>query len=374
MGERLDQQPDAHDVGQAEAPLERAVGDGPDHATDRDRGGQQAEAHRAHAEPLAGVQDEHGPRRAVGDVEREDREREGPHRRVREQPADALGHLVAEAPPLPAAPASGSWRPARRAPRRARTPRRSRRTAGPCRLRTGRRRSAVRPAGSWSGRRPASARWRCPGPRARTMPGSSVLLAESANVSAVPSTKSTTRIRAMLTLPVTIVAVRTASTPARRRFATTTIRRRSNRSAATPPMTPKRSTGRYSVSSASDTRNGSRVCEATSSGPAATTTPSPTLLTTVADSSQRKLDPSLPGATTSTNSAQASGATVSNAAKDVRNRVGDPLAQRLRFTVTTSNAEQSGCLIQGTTRGSRMRDSIADMSRAGGGLKVMSRS
>ena len=49
----------------------------------------------------------------------------------------------------------------------------------------------------------------------------------------------------------------------------TTMRRRSKRSAAAPPRTPKSSTGRYSLSSAIETRNGSRVWEATSSGPAA---------------------------------------------------------------------------------------------------------
>ena len=42
------------------------------------------------------------------------------------------------------------------------------------------------------------------------------------------------------------------------------------------------------------------VSDATSSGPAANTTPSPTLLMTVADRSQRKLRPSLLGARVST--------------------------------------------------------------------------
>src|SRR6185369_14960338 len=59
-------------------------------------------------------------------------------------------------------------------------------------------------------------------------------------------------------------------------------------------------TGRYSLSSASETRNGSRVCDATSSGPAEIASPSPMLLTTVADSSQRKLRPSRGGAMAST--------------------------------------------------------------------------
>ncbi len=100
----------------------------------------------------------------------------------------------------------------------------------------------------------------------------------------------------MPTSPVTMVTTRMASTKARTRFTTMTIRRRSNRSAATPPITPNRSVGRYSLKRARDTRNGSWVSEATSSGPADTTTPSPMLLTIVADSSQRKPDPSLVGA------------------------------------------------------------------------------
>ena len=73
----------------------------------------------------------------------------------------------------------------------------------------------------------------------------------------------------MFTASVTIVATSTARTMARPRFTTTTIRRRSNRSAAAPPMTPNSRNGRYSLNSASETRNGSRVCDATSSGPAA---------------------------------------------------------------------------------------------------------
>ena len=104
---------------------------------------------------------------------------------------------------------------------------------------------------------------------------------------------------AMLTVPPAIVATSRTSTAARTRFTTMTIRRRSNRSAATPPMIPKSRAGRYSLSSARETRNGSRVCEATRSGPADEGNPSPTLLTTVADRSQRKFRPSRAGAMTS---------------------------------------------------------------------------
>ncbi len=103
----------------------------------------------------------------------------------------------------------------------------------------------------------------------------------------------------MFTVPLTIVTTSAASTKARPRSTRTMTRLRSNRSAATPPMTPNSSAGRYWLSSAIETRKGSRVCEATSSGPAETATPSPTLLTNDADRSQRKLVPSLVGATVS---------------------------------------------------------------------------
>ena len=102
-------------------------------------------------------------------------------------------------------------------------------------------------AGSSAGRRPASGRWRSPRSSRATRPGISVLLAESAKVSAVPSMNSATSTMAMLTVPVTIVATRTASTTARPRFTTTTIRRRSTRSATAPPRTPNSRTGRYSA-------------------------------------------------------------------------------------------------------------------------------
>ena len=132
-----------------------------------------------------------------------------------------------------------------------------------------------------------------------TRPGSRVLLAESANVSAVPRTNSATSTTRMFTFPLTIVATSTPRTTARPRFTTMTMRRRSNRSAAAPPNTPNSSTGRYSAKRAIDTSSGSCVWEATSSGPAASAMPSPTLLMVVADRSQRKLRPSLAGVTVS---------------------------------------------------------------------------
>ena len=54
-----------------------------------------------HPESLSGVQDQHRPGRPVRDVERQDGQGQGPHRRVRHEPADALDHLRAQAAPLP---------------------------------------------------------------------------------------------------------------------------------------------------------------------------------------------------------------------------------------------------------------------------------
>ena len=128
-----------------------------------------------------------------------------------------------------------------------------------------------------------------------TRPGRKVLLAESANVSAVPRMNSVTRTTTMLTEPVTMVATRTARASARPRSTAMTRRRRSKRSATVPPRTPKSRVGRYSLRTAIETRNGLLVCDATSSGPAASTMPSPTLLMSAAASSQRKLRPSRVG-------------------------------------------------------------------------------
>ena len=220
-------------------------------------------------EPLAGVQDEHRPRRAERDVEGEDRERERPHRRVCQQPAEPLGHVRRRMLDRLARRLARRRlvTTRRRAARRARSRPRWSRTAAPCRRRTGTRRSAARRAGSSAGTRPAAGRSRCPGPRAATSRGRSVLLAESANVSAVPRTNSATRTTAMLDRA---ADDRGREQPpgrrARTRLTTTTIRRRSNRSATAPASTPNRSGGR-SGSRASETRNGSLVCEATSSGP-----------------------------------------------------------------------------------------------------------
>ena len=67
------------------------------------------------------------------------------------------------------------------------------------------------------------------------------------------------------------------------------------RSATAPPGIPKSSIGRYPAVTARDTRNGSCVRDATRSGPAARTTPSPKLSTIFALTSHRKLWPSRSG-------------------------------------------------------------------------------
>ena len=129
-----------------------------------------------------------------------------------------------------------------------------------------------------------------------TRPGSSVLEAESAKVSAVPRMKSAASTTPMFTVPLTIVATSAIRTTDRPRFAMTTSLRRSTRSAMTPPSTPNRKTGRRSLSRAIETRSGSRVMDATSNGPADRTMPSPMLLMTVADRRNRKLRPRRAGA------------------------------------------------------------------------------
>ncbi len=118
----------------------------------------------------------------------------------------------------------------------------------------------------------------------------------SANVSAVPSTNSATSTMTMLTASLTIVTARTARMAARTRLTAAMSRTRSTRSATTPACTPNSSTGRFWASAAIDTRNGSRVWLATSSGPAASAIPSPMLVMTDATSSRRNPRPSREGA------------------------------------------------------------------------------
>src|SRR4029079_660309 len=117
-----------------------------------------------------------------------------------------------------------------------------------------------------------------------------------ANVSAVPSTNSATSTMAMLTALLTIVTARTTRMAARTRLTAAMRRTRSTLSATTPACTPNSSTGRFWASAAIDTRNGSRVWLATSSGPAASAIPSPMLVMTDATSSRRNPRPSREGA------------------------------------------------------------------------------
>ena len=102
MRRGLDQEAHPHDVGQREPALQAPVGHGTDDPADRHRRGQEPEAHGRHPEPLLRIEDQHGPGRAEGDVERDDRERQRAHGRVTDEPAHALDHVRA-----PRAPAAG---------------------------------------------------------------------------------------------------------------------------------------------------------------------------------------------------------------------------------------------------------------------------
>ena len=275
----------------------RPYDDRADDAAHGDRRRQQPEPDRRPSRAAGRVQDEHRPRGAERDVEREDRERQRPHRRVPEQPAEALRHLRAQARARLARPAASvvTTRETSTAPstKHDRVGRERNRRADGEQERADRRRDelvgqqerALHPGvGRCPGRRAARGPGRaCCWPSRRTSPPCRARTARSGR-------------RPMLDdVAAAIVTTRMASTTARTRLTTMTIRRRSKRSAVAPPRTPNRRTGRYSLRSAIETRNGSWVWDATSSGPAASTTPSPTLLTMVAASSQRKLRPSRAG-------------------------------------------------------------------------------
>ena len=77
------------------------------------------------------------------------------------------------------------------------------------------------------------------------------------------------------------------------------ISRRSSRSVRAPAQSPKTSGGAHWRSAASATRNSWSVFDATSSGPAASAIPSPTLLVHDDASSSRNPRPSRGGARTS---------------------------------------------------------------------------
>ena len=140
-----------------------------------------------------------------------------------------------------------------------------------------------------------------PTPRSResTSIGRSVAVVVSANTSATPYRKSTTRMTTMSTQPTTMATHSTATTTARRPSATMTTSRRSSRSATAPAHSPNSSHGRRCNSAASETSTALRVCEATSSGPAASATPSPMLLTHEEATSHRKDVPMRGGSTRS---------------------------------------------------------------------------
>ena len=189
---------------------------GSDDPADGDRRRQQPEPDLVHAEPLVGVQDEHRPGGPERDVEGEDRERERPHRRMGEEPADALGHLGAEAAPRPGAPSGAlvTTREISTAPSAKQTAFVANGSAIPTANRNAPIGGAT--AGSRSRTAPCIRALATPRSSRRTRPGSRVLLAESANVSAVPSTNSATRTTAMLTTSLTIVATSTSRTAAGR--------------------------------------------------------------------------------------------------------------------------------------------------------------
>ena len=106
--------PTAHDVPERDVPFQPAVGRGAEQPADRRRRGDQPEAERAQAQPLPGVQHEHRPGRAEGDVEGEDGDGQRPDRGVRPQPApslaDVLAHPGRPAPRPRAAARSGRHR------------------------------------------------------------------------------------------------------------------------------------------------------------------------------------------------------------------------------------------------------------------------
>ena len=94
VGQRLDDQPDLHQAGQADVPGDPAVRQRAEHAPARTDRRDQAEAHRAEPEPLARVDHQHRPRGTPGDVEDEDRQHQRADRGVVPRPADPLDDVV----------------------------------------------------------------------------------------------------------------------------------------------------------------------------------------------------------------------------------------------------------------------------------------
>ena len=244
---------------------------------------------------------EHRPRRAPRDVEGEDRQRERAHRRVAADPAQPVGDVAAHvgARRGRAAPRAGSRsvrRAAPPAPRRA--PARRTATTVP----TAKRNAPTGGPTSWLVvRKPACSR-ALPTPRSSrgTSIGSSVPLALSANTSATPNRNVVTS---------TTVDVdpagddRDAQRPPRRGPAAGRRRRRA--AAGRPGRRSRRPTARTAATAAAGaappcaTSTGLRVCDATSSGPAARPMPSPRFDVHDDASSHRNPAPIRGGATTS---------------------------------------------------------------------------
>ncbi len=130
--------------------------------------------------------------------------------------------------------------------------------------------------------------------------GASVPDVASAKTSAVPSTNSVTITSQMSTCPVTMTTQSPSRTAVRSESTTITSSRRSSRSASAPATSPNSSHGSCQAMAAPATSTGLWVCEATSSGPAATIRPSPRLLAHDEASSHRNPVPRRAGTTVST--------------------------------------------------------------------------
>src|SRR5215475_5767484 len=131
--------------------------------------------------------------------------------------------------------------------------------------------------------------------------GSRVVLVVSPNVSVTPNRNSAARTAAMSTRRIRIEAVSSSKIATRTRPVVMTMARRSSRSATTPAYRPNSSQGSRCKNTAIATTSGLRVCDATSSGPAARVIPSPRLVSHDEASSQRKLRPRRDGAMSSAN-------------------------------------------------------------------------
>ena len=173
----------------------------PDDATDGDRGRQQPEPHLVHAQPIAGVQDEHRPGRPVRDVEgrrssapasasADGRRASGCPRPSRRRGWAARPHLSAGC--------SMTTRETSTAP----SAKHAAFVANGRAIPAANRNAPIGGVRSWfvSRNAPCIRALAMPRSSRATRPGSSVLLAESANVSAVPRTNRATSTTAMLTV------------------------------------------------------------------------------------------------------------------------------------------------------------------------------